>query len=112
MKTSLWTEYWSEMWGAETFETEYGFITFQTFTQHIFIQELYVKPEFRRSEHASALADEVTKIARERGLYELTSKVHLDSNTAALSLKVQLAYGFIPFRAESGIIWLSKKVER
>ena len=107
---SLWARYCAETEGAETIENETGFVTFVSFPDHIFIRECYVIPVCRQSGVGTLFMQELEALARERGLELLITSVNVTSNTCGLSLQAQLSYGFVPFSADQGKIWLRKSV--
>jgi GNAT superfamily N-acetyltransferase len=108
---SHWAAYTNETWGAETLEDELGFISFQEFPNHIYVQDCYIVPEYRRTGEATRFMQKIEELAFSLGKAEITTRLDITQKTAVLSLKAQLAYGFVPFRADNGIILLSKKVE-
>jgi len=107
---SLWARYCEEVEGAETIENETGFITFIEFPNYIFVRDCYVIPLCRQSGVASLFMLELETLARERNKPLLITNVNVTSNTCGLSLRAQLNYGFVPFQAEQGKIWLRKQV--
>ena len=111
MHRSLWADYQAETWGAKTIEQDEGFICFQTFPEHLYVQEIYVRPECRKEGVASKLAAKVEQIAVALGKSALTAKVDTAQRTAALSMQAQLGYGFVPFHAEGGIVWFRKELK-
>ena len=107
---SLWAEYQSELLGAETIETDDGFVTFFDQPDAIYISELYVRRDRRSARITNGFRDQIEAIARERGKLRLISSVKISTNTCSKSLMFNLAHGFVPFLAESGIIWLKKEI--
>ncbi len=107
---SMWANYQKEVWGFETLENEKGFVSYQVLEDAIFITDIYVEPDFRRSGIAWEFADEIAEMARAQGKQRLLGRVDVTQADSATSLKAQLAYGFVPFSAEQGKIWLRKEL--
>lgn len=105
----MWAAYQKELWGYETLEVESGFIVYKVFDDHIFLVELYVSPEFRREGLGSRLTKEIEALAKKLDKKTLASRIDITQGGAADSLKAHLAYGFVPYLAESGKIWMKKE---
>lgn len=103
-------QYQKELWGYETLENEKGFIRFQVHEKHVFLADIWVAPDFRREGEASRLTRQVEDLALEQGKQHLVSRVDVTQGGASASLAGHLAYGFVPYGAESGKIWLKKGV--
>ncbi len=91
---SLFADYIKEHSGKEIIEDSCGFATFYVVRDGIYIEDIYVVPSFRKAKHASYYADEITKIAKERGFNKLFGSVRPSANYSTDSLKILLAYGF------------------
>lgn len=105
----MWSEYYQELWGRETIETEHGFICYQILNNTCHIIDLYVRPEKRKSLEAFKLIDAVTDIAK--NIYkctELRGSVHLESRGSEYALATNLKYGMKLTAAEAGRIHLRK----
>lgn len=107
---SLFAEYYKEISGAEVIELEGAFASIIEQPEAYYIHEFYVKPELREQGIGTSLMRKIEGFAAERHKKLLLSSVDLGMRTAALSLKAQLAYGFVPFSAEQGKIFLRKEV--
>jgi GNAT superfamily N-acetyltransferase len=107
---SLFAAYQKELWSYETIEVEAGFICYQEFPEHIYLAELYVSPDLRRSGLATRLTKQVENLAREKRKRHLISRIDLAQGGSAESLRAHLAYGFSPYLAEAGKIWLKKEL--
>jgi GNAT superfamily N-acetyltransferase len=97
MSSSLYAKYVKERLGDEIIETEYGFATFRYIDKHnsraVYIVDIYVLPEYRKSGEASKLADRIAVIAKDQGCNEMIGTVLTSARTATNSVKVLLAYG-------------------
>lgn len=108
---SLFAEYYKEISGAEVLEIEGAFASIIEQAEAYYIHEFYVKPELREQGIGTSLMRKIELLAAGRQKKLLLSSVDTGMLTAALSLKAQLAYGFVPFSAEQGKIFLRKEVE-
>lgn len=66
---------------------EYGFATYRYLdfgaTKAVYIEDLYVKPCYRKSNKASELSEKVQKIAKEKGCTMLLGTVDITRSTAS-----------------------------
>lgn len=97
MDSSLYAKYIKERLNDEIIETEYGFATFRYIDKHnsraVYIVDIYILPEYRKSGTASRLADRIAAIAISQGCNEMIGTVLTSAKTATDSIKVLLAYG-------------------
>ena len=107
---SLFAEYIKERCGKEIFETDKGFITFYAVDGGMYIEDLFIKPEFRQSREASKLADAVAMVAKERGFKKLFGSVMPSANSSTDSLMICIRYGFKLLKASDNAIWLVKEL--
>jgi len=91
---SLYREYLKEYTDKEVIETEKGFATYSFTNDSVYIQDIYVSPNFRQSSAASEMADGIALLAKERGIKTMLGSVIPTGNNSTTSLKVLLAYGF------------------
>lgn len=107
---SLFSEYLAERTNTQIIETTQGFATYKFLEDNtIYLEDLFVKPEFRRSHVASELADKVCALGKVKGCTHLIGSVVPSAKNSTESIKVLLAYGmkvsksmndFIVFRKE------------
>ncbi len=111
---SLYGNYIKERLNHEIVETENGFATFKHVdsngTPAVYIMDIYVKQEFRKSREAAGMADAVVKIARERGCKLLIGTVVPSANNSTISLKVLIGYGMSLLSASNDLIVMKKEI--
>jgi len=94
---SLFSEYVKERLGDEIIEHEDAFATFRFIEDgnisSVYIVDIYVRPHFRNAKVASSLADEITKIAKERGCKRMIGTVASNAKNATQSIMVLIGYG-------------------
>jgi GNAT superfamily N-acetyltransferase len=109
---SLYAQYVKEREGLDLLEKEEAFLTYTINADqgYIFIQDLYVIPEKRRSQVASQLADEVVSIAVQQGCSILYGQVDTRANQWERSAKVLEGYGMSAFKTENSMIYFKKNI--
>lgn len=76
----------------------------------VYIEEIYTKPEFRKTHLASDIASEIYKIARKLGCSIALGSAHITNKKCADSIKVLLAHGMRPLKADDQLIWFYKEI--
>ena len=107
---SLFAEYIRERCNKEIIETEKGFLTYFFIPAGVYIEDLYIKPDFRHSHEASKMADKVAEIAKARGVTKMYGTVMPSANNSTDSMKVLIAYGFKIDSAEHNAIVMVKEI--
>lgn len=107
---SLYADYIKERENKETVESELGFATYSFIKDGAYIVDIYVKPEYRKSHVASDLANQVTEIAKKKGLKKLFGSVVPSANGSTASLKALFSYGFKLVNSANDFIWLEKEI--
>jgi GNAT superfamily N-acetyltransferase len=95
MSDSLYSKYLKERTSDSILETQEGFATFRIMNsgKSVYIVDLYVLPDYRKSGVAASIADKICDIAKEQGCIELLGSVVPSSKGSTASLKVLLGYG-------------------
>lgn len=96
MTPSLYAAYLKERTDDEVLETDTGFAVYRFTTPNTcYIVDIYVHPNFRKSQIASAMADQIVNIAKEKGCTSLIGSVVPSKKNSTTSLKVLLGYDMI-----------------
>lgn len=106
---SLYAEYIKEREGRDIIEDERGFASYTFINDSVYIQEIYVRPKFRKEGVAAQYADTIATIAKSKGYSKMIGSVCPSAQGATESLKVLLAYGFKLQSSESNFIWFVKE---
>lgn len=110
----MYAHYLKETQNKEMLETPHGFLTYGfncvpgAGFPHVYIEELWVDPEYRKSHVAATMADRVASIARERGITKMLGSVSLDRKGADANLEVLKRYGMRLFAAHDQTIFTIK----
>jgi len=111
---SLYGEYIKEKQGDGIVERTEGFATYRYLRNkdqvQVYVIDIYVRPEFRKSGLASAIADEIAEIAKKEGATEMLGTVNPSANGATESLKVLLGYGMRLKSASENLIIFGKGI--
>lgn len=111
---SLYGDYLHERLGKFTVERDDGFAVFSYVTWSnepaVYIEEIYVVPEARQKNVASAMADEIVAMAHEAGIKKMIGSVCPSANGATRSLKVLLGYGFELAAIHNNLIMFLKDI--
>ena len=108
---SLYGDYLKERTNDQIYETEKGFATYRFIDDKtVYIIDIYVKPEDRKSGIASNISDYIVGLAKIRGCTKLLGTVVPSTKGCTNSLKALLAYGFELDSASQDIIILKKDI--
>jgi len=108
---SLYGQYIKERLGRGILETEDGFATFDYITDDtVYIVDLYVVPEKRRSHVAANLADKIVEQAIKDGKKFLLGSVDLGAKGAEDSIKVLQAYGMTLYKEAQPMLFFLKQI--
>lgn len=90
---SLYAEYLAERTNKEIVESNQGFATYSFTEQGVYIEDIYVKPEYRKSGIAAEMANQIVGIAKERGMKKVFGSVVPSAKGSTQSCLVLIAYG-------------------
>lgn len=107
---SLFSEYLKELGTKQIVEDEYGFATFYKFNDGLYIEDIFVKKEFRDKGYASKYADIIAQLAKEQDLLKLYGSVRPSANGSTTSMRVLMAYGFKLHSASNDAIIFVKEL--
>jgi len=106
---SLWADYIKEREGTYTLEyPEQGFATYTFSGTECYIRDLYVSPVARKQGTATALANEISDIAKLRDCKTLTGTVCVGAKGDTASMKIFLQYGMKLHSVSGNMLVLSK----
>lgn len=94
---SLFKKYVEETEGKHVFEDNQGFVKYSfgehEGKKHCYIEEIYIVEHGRELNYATRMANEVTKIAKEKGCVEIFGSVAVGIKNPTRSIKVLIGYG-------------------
>jgi GNAT superfamily N-acetyltransferase len=108
---SLYSQYILERTDRLILETEYGFATYVYLPDNtVYIEDIFVLPEYRKKGIASQFADEIVELARNKGCKKVIGSVVPSAKTSTDSMKTLLAYGMKIESSVNNFITLSKEI--
>lgn len=109
---SMYGAYLREKTQDSIIETEHGFATYRYLDNDktVYIIDIYVLPDFRKSTVASTIADNIVEEAKKRGCTKLLGSVVPSNKNSTASLKVLLAYGMVLESSSADFIVFSKEI--
>lgn len=109
---SLYANYLREKTTDQIMETDHGFATYRFLKDQnaVYIVDIYVLPEFRKSNVASSMADAIVKAAKEDGYKKLVGSVIPSNKNSTDSLLVLLAYGMSLESSSNDFIVFGKEI--
>ena len=107
---SLLASYARERFGCDTeIDPGRGFATWKMIdATGVYLVDIYVGPDFRRSGVAAKLTDRVAAMAHKLGATRMIGSVETKSATATEAMKAILAYGFKITHVDGSMIYLVK----
>jgi hypothetical protein len=108
---SLYAEYLKEKTSDKIIEVDKGFITYRFIDEKtVYIVDLFIRPEFRRDNIASQMADCVVAEAKQKGCIKLIGSVIPSNKNSTISLKVLLGYGMSLESSTNDFIVFKKEI--
>lgn len=109
---SLFTDYKKERENKEAIEVDGGFCTYIINGELVYIEDIFVAKDKRRSGLAFLMADQVVTLAKEHGCKRLLGTIDPSTIGAPESLKLLMAYGLKPCRVQNGppLWWFEKEI--
>lgn len=107
----MFADYLHERYGQENIVWDQGFISYEFIDSNtVFVNHLYVRPEFRRTNLGTELGDAVVKIAREKGCKYLIGGVDLNANLANEAILSFISYGMGVYKSDNEFIYFRKEI--
>jgi hypothetical protein len=109
---SMYAKYLQERTDDSIIETEEGFASYRFVNggKSVYIVDIYVLPDYRKSHVASTIAGKVVSIAKEKGCTQLLGSVCPSAKGSTTSLKVLLGYGMTLLSASQDCIFFTKDI--
>lgn len=94
---SLYADFIKETFGKDIIEDDDGFATFLIVKKECYVENVYVRPEARKSTHSFHYVDQIVEKAKAQGCRYLLTTVNKRISTPERSKHVILKYGFMPY---------------
>lgn len=112
MSGSLYAQYLKERTDDFIIENGAGFVTYRYMNEGkaVYIVDIYIVPELRKSGAAAGLADRVVEEAKAKGATELLGSVVPSTKNSTVSLRVLLGYGMTLVSSTNDFIVFKKEI--
>jgi GNAT superfamily N-acetyltransferase len=102
--------YVKEREGLDILENEQGFFTYRITGEECYIKDIFITKEARRTGLATSMAEEISKIAKEKGCKYLSGTCVPSTVGSTASLKAMFSYGFKIHSSQNDLIVLIKEL--
>lgn len=110
MKPSLWAQYKMERENKHVLETEYGFVVYYYVNDSVYLEDIYVLPQFRKTRVASELADKVAIIAKESECKSMIGSVATWDKNATKNIEILIKYGMKFNSSNENMLYFTKEI--
>ena len=107
--SSLYKNYAEERTNKKVIETDKGFAVYSYYENAVYIEDIYVLPEYRKEGHAKKIADLICEEAKQKEINILIGSVDAKAKGADESVKTLLAYG-MSISDSNSLIWFKKDI--
>jgi GNAT superfamily N-acetyltransferase len=108
---SIYAAYLKEREDAEVLETPRGFVVYRiTPSDNVYVKDIYVLPDYRKTGEASRLANRVADLAREQSCCRMFGSVDPTAHGADVSMRALLGYGMRPAFVRDGLVFFRKEI--
>lgn len=104
---TLYKEYIWRRERGQIYETDYGFVTYKVMEREVFLSDIYVKSEERKSGHARKLVSHLIDIAKVNKIPLVTAKVYLEDKQHQNTLIAAFKIGFQIIQLQPDFIGLA-----
>lgn len=95
-------------------EKDQGFALYKELSYYgeraVYIQDIYVHPDFRDQDIASQMSEEIQEIARQDGIKYLLGTVVPSAKGSHASMQVLIAHGMKLVSSENDLLWFVKEI--
>jgi len=102
--------YLKERENVDVIKHEHGFALIKPLNNALYIQDIYVMPEYRQKGAAKSMLHWVEGLAKEKGYGHVLGSCDPVAKGATVSMKAMLACGFELQACDGGLIYLIKSV--
>jgi GNAT superfamily N-acetyltransferase len=106
----LYRQYLQENYDYQLIYNKDSFITYEFTDDYVYIIDIFVVKEKRKSGLGKALGEQVENIAKELGYNKVVGSVCKDTNDWQSSLEVLKRVGYAQYAEDDEMIWLVKYI--
>tara|TARA_R110002126_G_scaffold172712_5_gene321512 strand:- start:515 stop:838 length:324 start_codon:yes stop_codon:yes gene_type:complete len=89
-------------------KNDFGFAIYSYADDAVYIEEIYVRPDFRKEDIASQLSETIQKEAKDLGCGRLLGSVSASAEGSTDSIRVLLSHGMSLLSSQDDLIWFVK----
>lgn len=108
---SMWARYRTEFGNSIFVEKDFGFFSYSILPDCIFLEDVWIEPDKRKSGLSKGLYLELENVARQNGKHFILARITLDSKVIPGNIKFALAMDFVPFKAHNNDLWFRRDVK-
>lgn len=105
-RIQMYAKYIQEREGKSVLETEHGFAIYHFLGDYLYLVDIYVEPDYRRTGLATEILNQIKDIAKKNNYKKILGSVDLQAKGCTGSLKAILASGFMLKQCEGQAIYL------
>lgn len=106
----LYAAYLEELGVKKLYRNDKGFALYSFAENYLYIEEIFILPEYRGKKEFSILCDSLTEIAKQKGCKRLLGSVVPTINNSTRSLGMLLSYGAKLVSATNNFIVFEKEI--
>jgi len=110
-RPSLYAQYVKERTDRQIIEDSRGFATFVVQQDYVYIEDIYVLPEYRNSKVGQQYEQQIAEYAKSLGLNKLVGSVCITAKNASESAAVLLHIGYKITYVADNMIYFTKKLD-
>lgn len=107
---SLYSEYVKERLNKEVIENENGFATYLFMDDGVYVEDIFVRKEYRDKGIAKEMLDQISIIAKEKGCKKMIGTVVPSTEGSTHSLQAAFSYGFKLDSCRQNLIVYTKEI--
>lgn len=110
-----WINYLEEEEGKSVIKDDYGFLVYKIMGEELYIDQFYVKKEFRHKGHGQRFGKWALDQAKEHGCKTVTANIFIDpfnKKSAMRKVKIFGEFGFDIVSAQNNVITIMMEVSR
>lgn len=106
----LYKSYLLERENAHVVEAPHGFAIYKLAPDHVYLQDIYVAPDYRKLGIGVQLMDKVADIARENNINTMYGSVAPGTPFSTNMMKIMFNLGFTLAQSSNDMIYLKKEL--
>jgi hypothetical protein len=106
----MYAAYLEELGAKHLYRNDKGFVIYSFTDDSIYLEEIFILPEFRGKKEFAILANKINDIAKEKGFKKILGSVIPSINNSTRSVAMMLSYGAKLVSSSNNFIIFEKEV--